>query len=72
MRADFFADEYLHRGEHSIEFQVLYLKYIAQKRAELTGLPERPFKIVPILVASFHSMMMDRTAPEQRPWLEAF
>ncbi|HTN73512.1 MAG TPA: AmmeMemoRadiSam system protein B, partial [Methylomirabilota bacterium] len=48
-KADFFADEYLHRGEHSIEFQVLYLKYIAKKRAELTGEPERPFKIAPIL-----------------------
>lgn len=63
--ADFFVDEYLHRGEHSVEFQVLYLKYIAQKRAELTGAPERPFKIVPILVSSFHEMMMTRTLPEK-------
>ena len=69
---DFFADEYLHRGEHSIEFQVLYLKYVAQKRAELTGSPERPFKIVPILVSSFHSMMMARTAPEQTPMVGSF
>lgn len=61
---DFFTDEYLHRGEHSVEFQVLYLKYIAQKRAELTGEPERPFKIVPILVSSFHEMMMTQVLPE--------
>jgi AmmeMemoRadiSam system protein B len=62
---DCFSDEYLHRGEHSIEFQVLYLKYIAQKRAALTGRGEKPFKIVPILVSSFHAMMMSQTLPEQ-------
>ena len=62
---DYFSDEYLHRGEHSIEFQVLFLKYVAQKRAALTGQPEKPFKIVPILVSSFHVPMMSRTLPEQ-------
>ena len=61
---DCFTDEYLHRGEHSIEFQVLFLKYIAQKRAAITGEPEKPFKIVPILVSSFHAMMMSQTLPE--------
>ena len=61
---DCFTDEYLHRGEHSIEFQVLFLKYIAQKRAALTGEPEKPFKIVPILVSSFHPMMVSLTPPE--------
>ena len=62
---DCFSDEYLHRGEHSIEFQVLFLKYIAHKRAALTGAAEKPFKIVPILVSSFHSMMMSQTLPEE-------
>jgi len=62
---DYFVDEYLHRGEHSLEFQVVFLKYIAQRRATMTGQPERPFKIVPILVSSFHSMMMNGTAPEK-------
>ena len=62
---DLFADEYLHRGEHSLEFQVLFLKYAAQWRAELTGQPEKPFKIVPILVTSFHSMVINRTPPEE-------
>jgi hypothetical protein len=61
---DCFADEYLHRGEHSLEFQVVFLKYIAQKRAALTGQPEKPFKIVPILVSSFHSAIATRTVPE--------
>jgi AmmeMemoRadiSam system protein B len=62
---DCFADEYLHRGEHSLEFQVVFLKYIAQKRAELTGKTERPFKIVPILVSSFHESLLHRTPPER-------
>jgi MEMO1 family protein len=60
-----FADEYLHRGEHSLEFQVVFLKYLTQRRAELTGQPERPFKIVPILVSSFHAMVASRTLPEK-------
>ncbi|MGE5215720.1 MAG: AmmeMemoRadiSam system protein B [Chloroflexota bacterium] len=62
---DCFADEYLHRGEHSLEFQVVFLKYVAQKRAALTGQAEKPFKIVPILVSSFHAAILSGTAPEK-------
>ena len=69
---DFFADEYLHRGEHSLEFQVLFLKYSAQKRAALSGEAERPFKIVPILVSSFHAAVIDRTLPEETPAVGRF
>jgi MEMO1 family protein len=64
-REDLLADEFLHRGEHSLEFQVLFLKYIAQRRALLRGENEKPFKIVPILVSSFHSMVLTRTFPER-------
>jgi len=62
---DLFADEYLHRGEHCLEFQVVYLKYVAQRRAEMTGQEEKPFKIVPILVSSFNALMLSRTLPEK-------
>ena len=62
---DCFPDEYLHRGEHSLEFQVVFLKYLAQQRAALTGRPEKPFKIVPILVSSFHSAVVNQTLPEK-------
>jgi AmmeMemoRadiSam system protein B len=62
---ELFADEYLHRGEHSLEFQVVFLKYAAQLRAALAREPERPFKIVPILVSSFHSMLLEQTLPER-------
>ena len=69
---DFFTDEYLHRGEHSLEFQVLFLKYVAQQRAALRGESERPFKIVPILVSSFHSAVLEGTLPEKTPMVGNF
>ncbi|HEY7221388.1 MAG TPA: AmmeMemoRadiSam system protein B [Candidatus Binatia bacterium] len=62
---DCFTDEYLHRGEHSLEFQVVFLKYITQRRAALTGRPEQRFKIVPILVSSFYSAVAKQTLPEK-------
>ena len=71
-REDLLADEFLHRGEHSLEFQVLFLKYIAQRRAALGGQNEKPFKIVPILVSSFHSMVLSRTFPERHPPVATF
>ncbi len=69
---DYFVDEYLHRGEHSVEFQVVFLKHIARQRAVKTANPERPFKIVPILVSSFHSMMASQTLPEKTPAVGRF
>jgi AmmeMemoRadiSam system protein B len=69
---DCFTDEYLHRGEHSLEFQVVFLKYLAQQRAALTGRPEKPFKIVPILVSSFHSAVVNQTLPEKDSAVGAF
>ncbi|MGH7835864.1 MAG: AmmeMemoRadiSam system protein B [Candidatus Binatia bacterium] len=69
--ADLTADEFLHRSEHSLEFQVVFLRYAARLRAE-RGLPFRPFKIVPILVTSFHSMVQNRTLPENDPRIGGF
>ena len=71
-REDLLADEFLHRGEHSLEFQVLFLKYIAQRKAELRGEREKPFKIIPILVSSFHSMVLSQSPPEKHPPVETF
>jgi AmmeMemoRadiSam system protein B len=45
---DLYADEAVHRREHSIEFQVLYLQHA------LVG--KREFLIAPILVGSFHDL----------------
>jgi AmmeMemoRadiSam system protein B len=68
---DLFAEEHLHRTEHSLEFQVVYLKYLAALHAERSG-RARPFKIVPILVSSFHAMVQSRTLPEQDPRVGSF
>ena len=51
---DLFADELLHRNEHSIEFQALFLKW---------ALGRHEFSIVPILVSSFHEMVAKGVAP---------
>jgi len=71
-REDLLTDEFLHRGEHSLEFQVLFLKYIAQRKAKLKGEREKPFKIIPILVSSFHSMVLSQSPPEKHPPVETF
>ena len=68
---DLFAEEYLHRTEHSLEFQVVYLKYIAERQAESAG-GQRPFKIVPILVSSFHPMVQNHSLPEKDPRIGDF
>ena len=68
---DLFGDEYLHRTEHSLEFQVVYLKYIAELHAAISK-TERPFKIVPILVTSFHSSVQSGQPPEQDPRIGDF
>ena len=55
---DPFADEFLHRGEHSIEFQVLFLQYL---------LGEQEFRIVPILCGGFHRSNGDLADPASLP-----
>jgi MEMO1 family protein len=46
-----YADEFSHRGEHSIEFQAVWLRYLLNKKQD--------FKIIPILVSSFHDLLAD-------------
>lgn len=61
---DLFADEILHRTEHSLEFQTLFLQYIFGGK--------RSFTAVPILVSSFHEMVMSQTPPAQDPRVASF
>lgn len=51
---DLFGDEILHRNEHSIEFQALFLSW---------ALGTEGYQIVPILVGSFHEMVRAGAAP---------
>lgn len=44
---DWYKDEFLHRSEHSIEFQTLMLRHV---------FPEKDIKIIPILTGSMNSM----------------
>lgn len=53
--------ELVHRDEHSIEFQVLYL----QKR-----LGDRPFTIVPILCGGFYTLLDEQRTPREEPVIE--
>ena len=62
-RGDLFADELLHRNEHSIEFQALFLKW---------ALGNRDFTVVPILVSSFHEMVRKGTMPGNDPRVASF
>ncbi len=51
---DLFADELLHRNEHSIEFQALFLRW---------ALGRHEFNVAPILVSSFHEMVAKGVVP---------
>jgi AmmeMemoRadiSam system protein B len=52
-----YLDDFSHRGEHSIEFQAVCLKYTFRGAQE--------FKIIPILVNSFHDIYSEgKTAAE--------
>jgi AmmeMemoRadiSam system protein B len=55
---DPFHDEFSHRKEHAIEFQVIFLQYL---------LGEREFKILPILCNSFHDMILGGVSPMEYP-----
>ena len=61
---DLFEDELAHRLEHSVEFQVVYLQHVLG--------PQRPFKIVPILVGSFGAAIESGQEPIQDPEVAAF
>jgi AmmeMemoRadiSam system protein B len=53
-QGDLFAQEILHRNEHSIEFQALFLAW---------ALGTAGYRIVPILVGSFHGMVQAGETP---------
>ncbi len=60
---DLFGDEILHRAEHSIEFQALFLAY---------ALGVRGYQVVPILVSSFHEMVASGETPASDARVRSF
>ncbi|HXG21670.1 MAG TPA: AmmeMemoRadiSam system protein B [Methylomirabilota bacterium] len=61
---DLFAEEILHRVEHSLEFQALFLQYVFGGARE--------FSIVPILVSSFHHAVLSQTPPVEDERIGSF
>jgi AmmeMemoRadiSam system protein B len=55
VNSNLFEDELVHRGEHSIEFQAVFLKYLFRERDDIS--------IVPILCGSFHELMDNHASP---------
>jgi AmmeMemoRadiSam system protein B len=55
-RTDFYEDEFCHRSEHSIEFQVLFLQYLYRHQEDL--------RIVPILCSLPPEMYLGAAIPE--------
>jgi AmmeMemoRadiSam system protein B len=51
----FFKDQFVHRHEHSLEFQAVYLGYLFGQK--------RTISIVPILCGSFHDIMQRNASP---------
>jgi hypothetical protein len=60
----FLEDEFVHRGEHSIEFQAVFLRYLFANRNQIS--------IVPILCGSFHDMLGSRTHPKDDARVKGF
>jgi AmmeMemoRadiSam system protein B len=52
-RGNLYEDELLHKNEHSLEFQVVFLQYLFHKK----------IKIVPILCGSFYEFCFNKQSP---------
>ena len=61
---DLFTDEFSHKQEHSIEFQVVFLQYLFENR--------RNVKIVPILCSSFHEIIAQGISPSEAEQVNNF
>ncbi|HSR13002.1 MAG TPA: AmmeMemoRadiSam system protein B [Thermodesulfobacteriota bacterium] len=61
---DLYEDEWVHKTEHSIELQLVFLRALWRKKD--------PFRIVPILCGSFHEAIANRCSPADLPGVEAF
>jgi AmmeMemoRadiSam system protein B len=61
---DLLSGEIAHRTEHSIEFQVVFLRYVLGAA--------RKFRVVPILVGSFHECVERRVNPAEMAHIADF
>jgi hypothetical protein len=63
-KTDYFEDEFVHRDEHSIGFQLVFLQYLYHQK--------RNFSIVPILCSSFGEAEGDNNNSRQISQFEEF
>ena len=63
-REDLFADEFFHKNEHSIEFQVIFLQALWGE--------VKPFQIVPVICSSFDSLVVAGGDPRDEPSVQSF
>lgn len=61
---DLYCDEFAQRGEHSIEFQAVFLQYLYAQT--------RPVKFVPVLVGSFGEFVAEGRSPKGDERVEGF
>jgi len=61
---DFYQDEFVHRMEHSIELQLVFLRALWPGKA--------PLRIVPILCGSFQEAILKGISPMDLPGVAAF
>lgn len=61
---DFYADEFVHKDEHSIELQLCFLRALWD--------PAKPLRIVPILCGSFHEAIARGITPRDLPGVRPF
>lgn len=54
---DLFADEFVHRAEHSIELELVFLQRVMERA-------KRDFRIVPVLCGGWHEEMEAGSAPD--------
>jgi AmmeMemoRadiSam system protein B len=62
--ADLYEDELIHKYEHSIEFQTVFLQYLFGERKD--------FQIIPILCSSYHEIVEDDKLPIEVPAISDF
>lgn len=60
---DPFEDEIVHKREHSIEFQLIFLQFLY---------PGKPLEIVPVLCRSFHEAIDRSISPKEIPQIREF
>jgi AmmeMemoRadiSam system protein B len=61
---DLYADEFVHKAEHSIELQLIFLRALWQR--------QDPFQIVPVLCGSFHEAILANKSPLELPGVRHF